>query len=207
VTFGYDNDIGDQAPLIEFGPFPLDDPGQSMVSIFTALASGYGVGSGILDSWSLTCDGPSGDFNGDGVLDLTDIDLLNQTVRAGTHDPAFDLNSDQVVDVRDRTIWVEDLRRTYFGDANLDGEFNSLDLVTVFQTAEYEDAIIENSTWSTGDWTDDAEFNSRDLVLAFTHGGYEQGPRPVVPSVPEPGFLGLWAVAGLVAMKSWLIRP
>ena len=36
------------------------------------------------------------------------------------------------------------------GDSNLDGEFNSADLVTVFAAAEYEDGLEANSTWATG---------------------------------------------------------
>jgi hypothetical protein len=53
------------------------------------------------------------------------------------------------------------------GDANIDGVFNSGDLVHVLQVGENEDAIAGNSTWSDGDWTNDNEFDSSDLVKAF----------------------------------------
>jgi hypothetical protein len=59
------------------------------------------------------------------------------------------------------------------GDANLDGQFNSQDLVTVFQAGEYEDETSGNSTWSEGDWTCDGDFNTGDLVAAFQAGNYE----------------------------------
>ncbi len=59
------------------------------------------------------------------------------------------------------------------GDSNLDGLFDSSDLVTIFQAGEYEDALQDNSTWAEGDWNGDREFTSEDLVLAFQAGSYE----------------------------------
>ncbi|MCA9216514.1 MAG: hypothetical protein KDB27_25770, partial [Planctomycetales bacterium] len=59
------------------------------------------------------------------------------------------------------------------GDANLDGRFDTQDLVTVFQANEYEDGIVANSTWSEGDWTCDGDFSTSDLVAAFQAGNYE----------------------------------
>ena len=56
------------------------------------------------------------------------------------------------------------------GDANGDGVFNSDDLLSVFQSGEFEDAIVGNSDFSEGDWNGDGEFDSRDFVFAFTYG-------------------------------------
>ena len=53
------------------------------------------------------------------------------------------------------------------GDANLDGKFETDDLVAIFEKAEYEDDLVGNSNWSSGDWNCDGEFNSTDLVFAF----------------------------------------
>lgn len=127
-----------------------------------------------------------GDFNEDGTLDAADIDALTAVVIAGSNDAAFDVNGDTVVDQLDRTVWVQDLSGTWFGDSNLDGEFNSSDLVQVFAAGEYEDATAGNSTWATGDWNGDGDFTSSDLVTAFGDGGFEQGPRTAIASVPEP---------------------
>ena len=77
------------------------------------------------------------------------------------------------------------MKQTWFGDANLDGEFNSSDFVAVFEAGEFEDSIANNSTWETGDWNFDGEFNSSDFVTAFQDGGYEKGPLQVA-NVPEP---------------------
>jgi hypothetical protein len=150
--------------------------------------------------------GVRGDFNADGSLDAADIDALTAQVLGGTNPPPYDLNSDQLVNDADRVVWVHDLKKTYFGDANLDGLFDSTDFVSVFQTGEYEDATARNSTWGKGDWNGDGDFTSGDFVTAFQDGGYEKGPRPGIAAVPEPSacilaWFGLWAVL------RWRPRP
>jgi hypothetical protein len=84
------------------------------------------------------------------------------------------------------------------GDANIDGVFNSGDLVHSFQVGEYEDTIDGNSTWSDGDWTNDNDFDSGDLVAAFQDGKYIAAASPA-QSVPEPHSLWL-LVLGLVCL-------
>ena len=64
------------------------------------------------------------------------------------------------------------------GDVNLDGRFDSQDIVLVFQAAEYEDNKENNSTWYEGDWNCDGEFNSADLIAAFRNGGFTFEARP-----------------------------
>ncbi len=128
-----------------------------------------------------------GDFDQNGSLDIGDIDLLTQQVQSQGNDAAFDLNADGVVDEADRTVWVKDLMNTWIGDTNLDLEFNSNDLIDTFQQGEYEDPLIGNSSWASGDWDGDGDFTSSDLVAAFADGGYEFGPRAAAAlAVPEP---------------------
>lgn len=141
-----------------------------------------------------------GDFDGDGELTFVDINTLSEEVRQMTNALEFDLNSDGLVNQDDRIVWVEELKRTYFGDANLDGQFNSTDFVTVFTAGEYEDATDDNSLWQTGDWNGDADFNSTDFVIAFQRGGYEAGPRAAANQiVPEPSGALLALVASCFA--------
>ncbi len=130
-------------------------------------------------------DSQIGDFDSNGSLDLDDIQQLIDQSLSGGFDRAFDLNSDNTLDDRDLEFWVHDLKDTFFGDSNLDGEFNSTDLVAVFTAAEYEDLIPGNSTWATGDWNGDGDFGSRDLIAAFQDAGFEKGHR-AVQTVPEP---------------------
>ncbi len=86
------------------------------------------------------------------------------------------------------------------GDADIDGLFNSQDLVNVFQVGEYEDTILGNSTWSDGDWNNDDEFTSADLVAAFQTGNYENAAAAVA-SVPEPASVGLLLVGMAVLWR------
>ena len=111
-----------------------------------------------------------GDFNGDGQIDLIDVDLLRSNLKTG--DLRFDLNADGTTDHRDLVMLIQDILGTTFGDANLSGVFDSGDLVQVFQAGEYEDGIPGNSTFGEGDWNGDGDFTSGDLVLAFQTGHY-----------------------------------
>ena len=122
--------------------------------------------------------GTPGDFDGDGDLDAADIDALSAAVRSGGTDSKFDVSGDGAVTEADRGMWVDSLRKTYFGDSNLDGEFNSGDFVTVFTVGKYESGNAAN--WAEGDWNGDNQFNSSDFVTAFSAGGYEKGPRAAV---------------------------
>ncbi|MCA9169041.1 MAG: hypothetical protein KDB23_15310 [Planctomycetales bacterium] len=147
---------------------------------------------------------PPGDFDTSGYLGASDIELISSEVAAGTNDTRFDLNSDAVVNADDVRIWVKDLKGTWFGDANLDGEFNSSDLVQAFQSGEYEDGVAMNSGWAEGDWNGDADFDSGDLVFAFQDGGYEQGMRAAkaAAAVPEPtGSASVILVAAVILSR------
>jgi polyhydroxybutyrate depolymerase len=144
-----------------------------------------------------------GDFNGDGQLDVADIDALTVAVRGGSHPAEYDLNRDMRVDQDDRVAWVNEIRRTYFGDANLDGQFNSTDLIDVFGAGQYEDGVPDNSAWTTGDWDGTGDFDSADFVTAFQSAGYEVGPRGARAAVPEPEgvLLPLCAIAAIVQRR------
>ena len=134
-----------------------------------------------------------GDLDGNGVLDAADIDLLSQAVRDGSSDPLYDLNQDQHVDQLDRRKWVNELKYTYFGDANLNGEFTSSDMVHVFAPGKYETG--QPAGWEDGDWDGDMVFGSSDMVAAFAAGGYEKGPRSKPQAVPEPSAFAIALMA------------
>ncbi|MCA9215536.1 MAG: hypothetical protein KDB27_20870 [Planctomycetales bacterium] len=118
-----------------------------------------------------------------------DLAIKGSFLQGGSVDamlPVTDFNNDGRFDAFDRQYYIEQVLGTFVGDSNLDGEFNSEDLVTIFKAAEYEDGIPLNSTWVEGDWNGDREFDSGDLVLAFAVGAFEKGPRNGVVAVPEP---------------------
>ena len=142
-----------------------------------------------------------GDFNGDDALTVEDINLLTEASATGNHEAAFELTGDNLVNFDDISYWISGLKNSWVGDANVDGEFNSGDLVQVFAAGKYEQETAAN--WADGDWTGDGVFDSSDLVFAFADGGYENGPKAAA-AVPEPSGLALLliAVSGLL----WLRR-
>jgi hypothetical protein len=147
-------------------------------------------------------DGILGDFNSNGVLDSGDLDELANAMMM--NDAAFDLNGDGNVNIDDRLVWVRDLKGTWMGDADLNGEFNSGDFVRVFQAGKFETG--QGATWDQGDWNGDKVFNSSDFVTAFQDGGFENGPRGAVAAVPEPGtatmmLLGLLSLMGVTRRR------
>lgn len=109
----------------------------------------------------------SGDFDGDFRRFANDLDILFAAIRSDSSDSRFDLNADDRVDFLDARFWIFEIAQTTRGDANLDGVFDSADLVLVFEAGEYEDDLVGNSGWATGDWNGDGEFNSTDLVIAL----------------------------------------
>ena len=111
--------------------------------------------------------------------------MLTAESASGDNDPAFDLTGDSLVDEDDVNLWVKDLKRTWIGDADVNLEFNSSDMVQVFVGGKYE--TEQSAVWSEGDWNGDGVFDSSDMVAAFVDGGYEKGPRTDAAAVPEPG--------------------
>ncbi len=113
-----------------------------------------------------------GDIDGDGVVQSVDVDAFLAAVRA--QNIWYDRTGDQRVDVHDVWSFVADVFLAAPGDANLDGRFDSSDLVDVLTAGQYEDSVLGNSTWSTGDWNGDGEFSAEDLVVALQRNDYSR---------------------------------
>ena len=137
-----------------------------------------------------------GDFNDDRQLTAEDIDILSGAILANDNASRFDLNSDGVVDSSDREFWVQQLKATFLGDSDLNGQFDEQDIVAAFIQGEYLSAGAAG--WAAGDWDGNLLFNEQDFVQAFIAGGYLQGPRVAV-AVPEPSTTMLLGLA-LLAM-------
>lgn len=149
--------------------------------------------------------GIAGDFDNNGVIDATDIDLIGTAVRAASTDIKYDLDKNAQVNNDDSMYLVNVILKTWAGDSNLDKVFDSGDFVAVFSIGEYEDGIAGNSGWADGDWNLDANFDTGDLVFAFQEGGFEKGPRAAVAAVPEPASLVSLGL-GLLALAAKLRR-
>ena len=88
-------------------------------------------------------------------MTVLDVDALSRAIIAQSPNLRYDIDQDGDIDTDHLTAWVKDMRRTWFGDANLDGKFNSNDLVNALATGAYEDDVPRNSGWSEGDWDGD----------------------------------------------------
>ncbi len=131
--------------------------------------------------------GEIGDVNRDRQIDDADIDRLAKAIREGDpQDAIYDLNLDAKIDFQDLRYLVENILDTDFGDSNLDGIFNTADLVQVLQAGEYEDGTPGNSTWSEGDWNGDGDFGTQDIILALQSGGYSRLAQPVDRDAASP---------------------
>jgi hypothetical protein len=126
-----------------------------------------------------------GDYNRNRTLDVGDLDLQADAIVMGNNPPEYDLTGDGLVNTDDRVFWVHELKSTWFGDADLDGEFDSADLIRAFVAGKYETG--EKAGWAEGDWNGNGTFDSSDMVAAFVDGGYEQGLRTDAVAMPEPG--------------------
>ena len=145
-----------------------------------------------------------GDLDGNGQLDAADAEALVAALRANSSDLSLDLDGDNVVNTSDLEHWVSQIANTWIGDVDLDGEFSSTDMVSVFQAGRYESA--GEATWRQGDWDADGQFGSSDLIMAFQDGGYEKGPRPSQTNlVPEPMSLST-TVLGMILLAAILRR-
>jgi|GEM_PF-750780 len=125
---------------------------------------------------------PPGDFNRNNALDIADLEMLVEAIGVTTHRD-FDINRDDQIDDQDFFTWIKDFKKTWLADVNLDGEFDSSDLVEVFEAGKYE--TDQRALWTEGDWNLDNRFEAGDIVAAFVEGGFEKGPRQDVVAVPE----------------------
>ena len=90
------------------------------------------------------------------------------------------------------------------GDANLDGQFTTDDMLELFQNGEYEDGVVCNSGWAEGDFDRDCEFTTGDLILALqTWGTYSDSPAPAsaASAVPEPALGASLLGASLLVLR------
>jgi hypothetical protein len=134
-----------------------------------------------------------GDFTLDGVVDADDITAMSLAIAAGAPDAVFDLNRDgEPANAGDWEQLIQGILNTTYGDANLDGIFNSADFVEVFIVGEYEDSIDHNSTWKEGDWNGDRDFDSSDFVVAFQTGLYEVNPQAARTNMSELAAAADW---------------
>lgn len=141
----------------------LDIDGDSDLDTVIIHADGFAVA--INDSPSRI----AGDLNGDGSVDVSDIDLLCE--RHGTQDPSeletFDLTEDGIVDMADTNFLIESILGTRAGDADLDGEVGFSDFLSLSGNFGAIDA-----SWAQGDFDCDGEVGFVDFLMLSSNFGF-----------------------------------
>ena len=105
------------------------------------------------------------------------------------------MNGDELVDTNDIHYWVTDLKSTWIGDANLDGQVNAADLNAL--------ALNWRSTaaagWSQGDFTGDEIVDASDLNMLALNWRSGVAAAASASAVPEPSSITL-LLLGLCAL-------
>jgi hypothetical protein len=113
-----------------------------------------------------------GDLDNSGGLNDVDIDLLCAALLSLDPDPRYDMNRDGQNDRLDYETMIQSVVGVPYGDANLDGVFNSKDLIQILATGKHENPSAGLAGWAEGDWNCDGEFTTADLVTALQQGTY-----------------------------------
>ena len=170
--FYLQNNFDIPVPLFEVGsPVITTDRGTLQLSgdllLSPEVAVAFFAGDDFRDIGDLTLSILAGDVDFDGKLTAADLELIAAAARVHDDNTLLDVDGNPHVDGADRSFWIKSIFGTFMGDANLDREFNSSDLITVFTSCEYEDSIVGNSTWTDVDWDGDGDFGTNDLVVSF----------------------------------------
>jgi hypothetical protein len=144
-----------------------------------------------------------GDFNYNGELDSHDLNILTQNVAVAPTDGRtlsddflrLDMDGDETVDVNDVDHWVTDLKSTFIGDTNLDGEVEFDDFLAV--SANFGQA----GGWAEGDFNVDEQVNFADFLALSANFG--AAANASASSVPEPtaASIALWGLLGLIGFR------
>ena len=169
-----------------------------------------------LESQGLTViDGTiSGDFNGDGAFDCTDINDLTGAIAAGLNDLAYDMNGDGSLNLDDRDEWLsvagaQNLpsgNAYVLADMNLDGAVDGVDFVSW-----NENRFSANDAYCSGDLNADGfvdgsdfsiwnefKFQLADALGAELQAGTTRPFPPTTSAVPEPS--GIVMMLGIVLL-------
>jgi hypothetical protein len=163
----------DSVPYESVAPWPenLAITRQSLTRLALAGYSRFAI------NWTADDSSPgvvrTGDVDGDGRITATDIDKACDAVIRQDTGKIFDVNRDKKVDLTDVEYLVRDILGTSVGDADLNGVFDSTDLVAAFQAGQFENGAAGRATWATGDWNCDGHFTTTDLVMAFAAAAYK----------------------------------
>ncbi len=106
-----------------------------------------------------------GDFDGDGDLDISDVDALSAAIATHSTDLLFDVTGDGQVTFADLQHWILDIKGTLFGDSNLDFVIDGQDFIIL----ELEQIHGRPACWSHGDFNADGVVDGQDFIIWNTN--------------------------------------
>lgn len=159
-----------------------------------------------------------GDIDRDGSLDADDIEGLLRTAPGaiGMNRARLDVNFDDTIVTTPDTVgsdadyWVRVLKQTEYGDANLDGVVDFLDLLPLAQNF----GSTSNRRWNHGSFDGDGSVDFDDLLTLARHYGFGTTPAAFESDwilarslVPEPAAaVGVMAACVLLRRRRFA-RP
>ena len=154
---------------VRFSDFVPGNVDLSSSRIKLRVLSSHGMGIGELDyDQIIGVDPRSGDFDGNGAFECTDVDALVAEIAAGTNGVLYDLDIDGLVTTSDLTIWLAqagaanlDSGNPYLvGDANLDGVVDTSDF-----NAWNSNKFTPTAAWCSGDFNAEGSVDISDFNL------------------------------------------
>jgi hypothetical protein len=149
-----------------------------------------------------------GDFNGDGMYNVADVDLLTRQIAASANEPEFDITGDDLVNINDLTRWLsvaagENGFSEAFvqGDTNLDGVVDFTDFVNL--NNNWQATTLNNETpvaWSAGDFDGNGIVEFADFV-AQNNNWQRAIASARAAAVPEPSAVTLLIFSVVLAKR------
>jgi hypothetical protein len=138
--------------------------------------------------------------NSNGVIDPEDIDLLWANANPTDTNPRRDLDADGDVDADDVDMLIHEVAGTEYGDANLDGAVDGVDLGIV------TGSLFQSGLgWAGGDFNFDGVTDVRDFNIWNQHKFFAVVPPPAAAPAGVPrAALGLHVANFAVPADSYL---
>lgn len=128
-----------------------------------------GEWSPLLTSTFLVPTVPTGDFNGDSVVNSRDIDAIFAAINSNSVETRFDMNNDGTVSVDDSDVVIEEILRTRRGDFDLNGKVEFADFLVL--SANFGKQT--DTTWDQGDADGDGTIGFADFLLLSSNFGFD----------------------------------
>jgi hypothetical protein len=160
----FTNDVGFKGYLNAIAVYPSTYAGGHAAigwSGGTALIDGKDFECRLTVVQNATATTITGDFNGDGLVNATDIDLLSAAIKTTNPDSKFDLTGEGSVNSADMDMLVKDILKTYYGDADLNHSVGVSDLSVL--AAYYN--TPSGASWANGDFDGNGAVGVSDLSI------------------------------------------